>query len=344
MSKTYFSAGHFVKTAWRNLVKNKTYSIINILGLAAGMAVAMLISFWIWDEVTYNKYHSRHDRLAQVLTTFIGNDGSMGTGDAVCMPIGDELRTKFGPDFKNVSMASWNFDHILVAGEKKISSSGMWTEQNFPGMFSCKMLKGNINALADPSTILINASLAKTLFGDADAMEKMIRLDDLDNYKVAGVFEDFPRNTRLYETKFLLPWKKYITTEQWLKDAATQWNNHSWQVFVELADHIDADRETQKIKDVVMAHKTAKTQGREQAVLFPMDKWRLYGNFVNGVATGGRIQFIWLFLTIGIFVLLLACINFMNLSNARREKKGKGSRYPENTGVGPWSTDPAIPK
>jgi putative ABC transport system permease protein len=317
MLKNYFTI------AWRNLIKNKIYSIINVLGLAAGMAVAVLIALWIWDEVTYDKYHANHDQLAQVMTTYTDNDGKMGTGNAVCMPIADELRRKYGSDFKNISMTSWNFGHVLSVDEKKITSNGMWVEQNFPSMFSVRMLKGNINALSDPSTILINASLAKTFFGDADPINKTIRLDNKDNYKVAGVFEDFPHNTTLNDTKLLLPWKKYITTEKWLKDAATQWNNHSWQAFAQVADKIDMGKETEKIKNVVMVHKNEKTDGREQAYLFPMNKWRLYSDFKEGRPTGGRIQFIWLFSIIGVFVLMLACINFMNLSTARSEKRAK---------------------
>src|ERR1700761_4356581 len=112
---------NYLKIAWRNLIRSKFYSIINILGLASGMAVAMLIAFWIWDEITYDKYHANHEQLAQVMTTYTGDDGKMETGEAVCMPIGDELRNKYGSDFKNISMASWNFGHVLVIGDKKIT-------------------------------------------------------------------------------------------------------------------------------------------------------------------------------------------------------------------------------
>jgi putative ABC transport system permease protein len=314
---------NYLIIAWRNLTKSKVYSVINVLGLAAGMAVAMLIALWIWDEVTYDKSFTHHQQLAQVMTTFIGDDGSSGTVPNVCIPLGDELRNKYGSDFKNIALTSWNFSHVLAVGDKTISSRGMWTEDQFPTMFSLNMLKGSINGLNDPSAIIINASLVKTLFGDADPMGKTIRLDNKDNYTVAGVFQDFPDNSTLTDSKYFLPWKKFITTEQWIKDAANQWNDHSWQCFAQLADNIDMDKETEKIKNIVQVHKNAKTEGVEKAYLYPMDKWHLYSEFKDGKAAGGRIQFVWLFSIIGVFVLLLACINFMNLSTARSEKRAK---------------------
>lgn len=317
MLKNYF------KIAWRNLVKNKVYSAINIIGLAAGMAVAMLIGLWISDEVTYDNYHTNHKELAQLMTVFVENDGARSASAAVSMPAGEELRSKYGSDFKNISMASWNFGHVLGVGDKKITGQGMWVEGNFPSMFSLKMIKGNINALDDPSSVLISASIAKSLFGNEEALNKTIRFNNKDDFKVAGVFEDLPHNTTLYDAKLFLPWKKYITTENWLKEAATQWNNHSWQCFVQLNNNVDAEKLSAKIKNVVMAHKNAATDGVEEAFVHPMDKWRLYSEFKNGRAETGRIQFVWLFAVIGVFVLLLACINFMNLSTARSEKRAK---------------------
>lgn len=314
---------HYFKTGWRNIVKNKVYSIINIAGLAAGMAVAMLIGLWIWDEVTYDHYHANHKEVAQLMTTFIDNDGTRSTSPAVAMPAGEELRSRYGSDFKNVSMASWNFGHVLGVGDKKVTARGMWVEENFPSMFSLKMLEGNMHALNDPSSVLISASMAKSLFGNEEALSKTIRFDNKYDFKVAGVFEDLPHNTTLYNASLFLPWKKYITTEDWLKEAVTQWNNHSWQCFVQVNDHADVTKLSARIRNVVMAHKNAVTEGKEEAFLHPMDKWRLYSEFKDGTAETGRIQFVWLFAVIGVFVLLLACINFMNLSTARSEKRAK---------------------
>ncbi len=314
---------NYIKIAWRNLLRNKVYSLINILGLSIGMAVALLIAFWVWDEISYNRNFDNYKTIAQVKTHFIMPDKSVATVDAVGIPIGNELRTKYASDFKYVSLASWNFGHILAVGEKKITAHGMWVESSFPSMFSLKMLNGNINALGDPSSIFINKSTARTLFGNDNPMGKMIKWNNKEVFNVAGVYDDFPHNSTLYETNILLPWIKYVNTEDWLKRAQTEWNDHSFQCYVQLNQHVDIAAVEKKIAKVAVSHKNIAIDGDERNGLLGMIDWRLHNEYKNGRQSGGSIQYVYLFSTIGIFVLLLACINFMNLSTARCERRAK---------------------
>ena len=311
---------NFFTIAWRNLLKNKAYSAINIFGLATGMAVALLIGLWIWDELSFDHYHPNHGRIAEVMTNQTFN-GIRGTGPAVSYPIGIELRSKWSSLFKVVSMSSWNETHILAStGDRKISKAGLAVQPEFPTMLSYRMLQGSKDALTDPTSILISQSTAVALFGKEDPMGKTVKMDNKTSLKVAGVFEDLPKNTTLNDSYYLWSWDAYVAVNDWMKDARTQWDNHSWQLFVQLNPNVSAAQATKTIMGIPKQHNK---DGNEEVILQPMDNWRLHSDFKEGKVSGGRIQFVWLFGIIGVFVLLLACINFMNLSTARSEKRAK---------------------
>jgi putative ABC transport system permease protein len=321
---------NYLKIAWRDLLKNKAHTFINVAGLSVGMAVVMLISLWIWDELCYNKYFQNYDRIVQVMQHQTFN-GEVGTELSIPMPLGTKLREDYtGPskDFKYAVLSTWTQNHIITYIDKKLNQTGNYMQAEAPDMLTLKMLKGSRSGLKDPSSIILSAKLAKALFGNTDPMYKVVKIDNKYSVKVTGVYEDLPYNTSFSDMAFIAPWDLYMTTNSYFKRAAIYWGNNSWQIFAQLNPNTDINKVSARIKDLKMvglAGNRDKLGLTFKASLFlqPMHKWHLYGEFKNGINTGGKIEFVWMFGIIGVFVLLLACINFMNLSTARSEKRAK---------------------
>ena len=304
-----------LKIALRNLGKNKVSSLINISGLAAGLAVTMLIGLWVWDELSFDKYHSNYDTVGQIMTTQTSN-GQMVTFGSTVVPLANALRTQYGHSIKLAANTSGG-KHILSAGEKKISQQGLWAEPDLPSILSLVMVKGSYTTFKDPASMLLSAATANALFGNADPINQVVRIDNSKDMKVAGVYQDLPANTTLNGTMFLLPWSS--SANFWNTQSAS-WDNHGVQLYVQLNPAADFSKLSAQIKNIP----TPFNKNLQETVqVFPMRQWHLYSQFQNGVSVGGRIRFVWLFGTIGFFVLLLACINFVNLSTARSEKKAK---------------------
>jgi putative ABC transport system permease protein len=313
MLKNYF------KIAWRNLINNKIYSTINIFGLAVGMAVATLIGLWVQHEISYDAFHVNKEHIGIIMKKTLFNN-EKGTQSGVMLPLYDELKTNY-PDVKYATRLDWGDSHSLIIGEKKLSKTGQFADPDFLRMFSFPLVKGNIsNALKEPYSIVISESLATAIFGNSDPMGRMIKVDNKNLVKVSGVLKDVPDNSTL-QFDFLMPYELNVITNDFVKGAKTQWKNNFLQTFVQLNDGVSMKAFSAKIENLPRI----KSDDKTQATLFvhPMKKWHLYGDFKDWVNIGGLIQYVQLFALIGLLVLIIACINFMNLSTARSEKRAK---------------------
>ncbi len=316
---------NYIKIAFRNLVKNKVYSFINIFGLSVGMAVAMLIGLWIFDEMSANKHHKNYGSIYQVMMhqTF---DGHRGSQLALPYPMGEEMRNKY-PDFQAVAMCDWGANRSLVLGNQKFLKDGHYIGAEAIDMFSLNVLNGDKNPLKEPYSIVLTEETAQTIFGKQDPIGKTIRVDNVVDLKVTAVVAKQPKNATL-QFDYLMPWllQAKIHPEN-IKREETSWDSNSHQVFVQLKEGVSPEKTNAKIRNTVLSHvsnnQLMKTSIKPEVFIHPMAKWKLYSEFENGVNTGGFIKYVKLFAIFGLFILVIACINFMNLSTARSEKRAK---------------------
>ncbi len=313
---------NYFKVGFRNLRKNTGYSIINIGGLAAGMAVAILIGLWVYDELSFDKYHANYEQIAQVYQSQTIN-GRVGTGPSLPRPLEMALRNQYGSDFTYLAMSSWTNEHLLTVGENKFTKNGSFVQPDFPKIFSLKMKYGVLDGLRDQSSIMLSASTALAIFGDKDPVNQSVQINGKLDVKVTGVYEDLPANTTMSEQEFLSSWDLDVASEPWRQRAIDQWGNNSFQMFVQIAPGVTFEQVTEKIKKVKAIAKPEEARFNPEIILYPMKDWHLRNDWKDGRIVGGRIQMVWLFGIIGVFVVLLACINFMNLSTARSEKRAK---------------------
>ena len=309
MLKNYF------KVAFRSLLRNKGFSVINILGLAIGMASAAIILLWVQNEISYDRFHDKDKRLFEIWQNDL-RDGGLQSGTPTPQLLGPALKKDY-PEIENAARIGWNQYILFGYQNKSVKVNGTWADPSFLTMFSFPLLKGDPKtALLDPHSIVLTQSAAKKLFGDENPMGKVLKFDNQENFMVTGVMKDLPNNTQ-FDFEFLNS-SAFLESKGWM-DA--DWTDVSIRTFVLLKPNATATEVTEKIKDIVK--KYSRGLSKSTVFLYPVNQLRLYSKFENGKPIGGRIEIVRIFSLVALFILIIACINFMNLSTARSEKRAK---------------------
>jgi putative ABC transport system permease protein len=321
----------YLKIGFRNLTRNKGYSFINIGGLSLGMAVAMLIGLWVRDELSFNRYHQHYDRIGQLLKSGLEEDGTPWVGGkSLQYPLIDVLRTQYANNFTYLVEALQPSPVVLSTSLKNISANGQYMASDAANMLTLDMVSGTRDGLRDPASILLAESVARNLFGNIEATGQALTINSDIEVIVTGVYRDLPLNSSFEGLKFIAPFSLAETHFSWLREQ--DWGNQFLHIYCEIAPGKTLDEVRANIGPS-LARAIEKVEGMERLRsqrpgirILPMEDWHLKSTFSKpnyGKADEGPTRMVWLVGVIGAFVLILACINFMNLSTARSERRAR---------------------
>ena len=305
MLKNYF------KIAWRNIRKNKAFSIINIVGMAVGMVTVFIIAIWIQNEVNYDNFYSQNSDIYKLWNRSVGS-GDVSTFDITSGPAAKALEQEY-PEVKHAARIYWPIVRLLTYGDKQIKSTGNDVDPSFLEIFDFPLLSGNRkHTMDDENSIVLTESLARQLFGNEDPINKIITVDNKAPFKVTAVITDLPSNTD-FDFNYLVP----LTKAELYSNG---WASNSYYTFVKLQAGVDVDSFNKKLRPLLPLHAP---ETNNELFLYPMAKMHLYSRFENGIPVGGKIETVRLVGLIGLLVLFIACINFISLSTARGQKRAK---------------------
>jgi putative ABC transport system permease protein len=307
---------NYLKAYLRNLWKNRTYTFLNIIGLAVGIACSTLIFLWIEDEFTYDQQFEKKKDLYQVMENQT-YDGHTYTFAATPGPLAPGITADM-PGVAATSHLTWTNPALFTLDDKPLNQPGNYADPAFLSMFNLTFLEGNPRTALDQiNSLVITREMAKAFFGTKDPLGKSLRMDNADQYTITGVIEDLPSNTS-FRFHWLAPYQAYYKKNQWLQ----YWGSNGIQTFVELKPSANATR----INSLLTNYIQSKQPGAiAKPFLFPMSQWRLYSHFENGKQdpANGRIKYVRIFTLIAWIILVIACINFMNLATASSEKRAR---------------------
>ncbi|MDA3616731.1 ABC transporter permease [Polluticaenibacter yanchengensis] len=307
---------NYIKVAWRNLIRDKGFSFINITGLAIGMAAAILILLWIQNEMNMDRKYPKSDRIYMMYNRdkFSGELWAWGTTPKI---MGTTIKKDYPEVEDVVRLADASF--LFTQGEKKLNENGLYADSGYMKLFDFEMLQGDPeNALKNTFNIVISEEFAIKLFGTTEAMGKTVKIDSVDIFTVSGVLKKVP-NTSRFDVSYILPWsymKKLGQDDEW-------WGNNSIVTYVLLKENVSLESFNSKVREITIKHTQNTEVSSIQVFAYPLSKIHLYGKSVNGQLVEGRIVTVRMFAVIASLILLIACINFMNLSTAKSEKRAK---------------------
>lgn len=310
MFKNYF------KTAIRSLLRNKGYSLLNIMGLAIGMASTILILLWVNNEMSTDRFYSKIDRLYS-MNNRDNFSGQLQAWSATPKILGPTIKQDY-PEIEDMTRVG-NNNFLFTVGETKISESGSYVDSTFFNLFDLPLISGDTKtALAGVNKVILTQEFANKLFGDDNPVGKTVKVDSTDIFTVSGVLKKLPANTN-FRFKYLIPW----SYRKKLNDDDQYWGNNSVATYVLLKQGVSVNTFNQKVKDVTINHTKGQENSTSQIFAFPLKDKYLYNKSENGKYVPGRLVMVRLFSVIAVLILLIACINFMNLSTARSEKRAK---------------------
>lgn len=326
----FYMLTNYFKVAVRFMFRHKTFSAINILGLTMGFTGALLLFIWIAQELSFEQFHTDKDRL------YLGWNRSLENGQLICWEttprvLAPTLKEDYASIEAAASYAKWGVSHLFTVGDTRLlKTSGVFADASLLNILSFTFLKGDPQkAFADPTSIIITEKFAKQLFGEKEAFGETVTLSQEDykfEFTVTGVLKDLPPNT---DFKF-----EYLISFAFLESLGekdTFWGNNSVTTLVKLKEGYDLTSVNESIKDTEKRHYA---DGQHiEIFLYPLTKMRLYSRFENGVAVGGRIEVIRMLGILGVCLLAIASINFINLSTARAQRRSKEVAVRKVTGA-----------